>query len=118
MTRAELRELCEKATAGPWKNEHDDCGFIVGFDGKIIIETQCLGGRRGEEAEANAAFIVASRTTIPALLDRIEELERVMGVMADALKDAVELMNLAGYSTIEHESALSEHAKLMEGEDA
>jgi len=49
----QLRELCEKATPGPWEIEFDDG---VGMD-------------------PDSTFIVAARTALPRLLDKVERLK-------------------------------------------
>ena len=78
---AGLRALAEKATPGPWGLDGepggdlctDDCevgGFV---DGRPVVLLR-VNVRRG--GMANAAFIAAARSAVPALCDRVEELER------------------------------------------
>ena len=65
MTDAELRALCEAATPGPWKTD----GYQV--DGP----THMIAALHWEGSEHDAALIVAARTELPRLLDRVRELE-------------------------------------------
>lgn len=62
-----LRELCEKATPGPWGT----APFIPLSD---------------------AEFIIAAREALPALMDRLEELEAQNKILADDIRcgDALE----------------------------
>ena len=67
----ELRELCNKATVGEW--------YIT--NGMQIASTS--GGKYEivtDQAmyESDAAFIAASRTVIPELLDEIERLKTII----------------------------------------
>lgn len=92
-----LRELESKATPGPWgvysqivggtDDVKRELGLLVdgtdGFSGLLPMVTT-YGERSvcpavsgcGPEGPANAEFIAAARNALPALLDRIEELER------------------------------------------
>lgn len=59
------RELCEKATPGPWiRNRH----IVTEKNGKTIV---CRPPNTG-----NADFIASSRTLLPALADALEEVIR------------------------------------------
>lgn len=68
----QARELCEKATPGPWKaktNSYPQCngepwGWIGGVSGHITWS--------GNSGQVNAAFIAASRTLVPQLCDALE----------------------------------------------
>lgn len=68
----QARELCEKATPGPWEaktNSYPQCngepwGWIRGVSGHITWS--------GNSGQANAAFIAASRTLVPQLCDALE----------------------------------------------
>lgn len=73
--RAEYRRLADAATPGPWEWSHllnpngllsGDCEVIA-----ILPEHTCSL----EMLEADAAFIAASRTAVPELLDEVERLE-------------------------------------------
>jgi hypothetical protein len=66
----EARELCEKATPGPWE---------AGGYGAVCLKS---GFKLGNiEGTGNAAFIARSRTLIPELCDALEkanaEIERL-----------------------------------------
>src|SRR5262245_26742525 len=78
---AAWRKLAEEATEGPWRldsakrfefREPDDPGdqALVGGD------DTCPGivWEHGPTGTANAAFIAAARTAVPALLDEVERL--------------------------------------------
>jgi hypothetical protein len=70
---AALRRLCEEATPGPWDvddQSHDD--------GTIWVNVEWRGTAVCEACPvaADAAFIAAARTALPALLDRVERAER------------------------------------------
>lgn len=78
---AELRRLCEAATPGPWVRSK--YGFnILTHDSELSTCTQrYTGDKKPTEEEmavmvANAAFIAAARTALPALLDEVERMQR------------------------------------------
>lgn len=92
-----LRELCEKATKGPWTadvDEPDDCvvwsgtGKSAEFIGNIgdvvtpIIQDTEKARVIFDVEINNCKFIAASREAMPELLDRVEALEKV----AEAVK--------------------------------
>jgi hypothetical protein len=99
-TRTELRALCERATTyfneNPQKHPNVNGHF-------------------------NTLIMAAEKT--PALLDRIDEPERVMGVMAESLREIDDYTGGAEcvlddeYVIERRIDALEEHAKLMEGDD-
>lgn len=72
----QARELCEKATPGPWQlftNCHPECngepwGWIGGASGRITWS--------GYSGQSNAAFIAASRTLVPQLCDALEAAQK------------------------------------------
>lgn len=75
-----LRELCEKATAGPWKSDY--CGDVWTISGEVphvndggMELFQGIGTTTRGPDNGNAAFIAAARTAVPALLDEVERLE-------------------------------------------
>jgi hypothetical protein len=79
--RAEIRARAEAATPGPWLASHrcvdrtpdddESCGLGLEIDGPPEAYL------RGQFARsADAQFIAAARTDIPALLDTIEALEQ------------------------------------------
>jgi hypothetical protein len=92
-TIAELEAICAGATPGPWSAEpkitiHDQ-GYGVALrvaDGEPRVQISGSGGARSytsdlvkfdgtDDDAANARFIAASRTALPAALERIRELE-------------------------------------------
>jgi hypothetical protein len=78
-----LRELCEKATPGPWPMSAV----------KMILKDAAQDGR---DVDADAYFIEAARTAMPALIDYIEALTnpsdgRCMEI--GALRDEVERLH-------------------------
>jgi hypothetical protein len=97
MTNAEIeqaRRLCAAAGPGPWKLSEE-----MGFGEYEVEGVTTLGdGRRGVHIPcrayglADATFIAASRTLLPAVLDEIEMLRA-------ALKEACALgVYLAGFA--------------------
>ncbi len=86
------RALCEQATPGPWTagpwawwstsdnayvvcSDDGDGRHVASIDHDIGADHDCP---QFENNEADAAFIAASRALVPALLDRIEQLEEMM----------------------------------------
>lgn len=71
----QARELCEKATPGPW--EYRDNGFdgvIYGADDTRIVGGEPCEGRI--EPGPDAQFIAASRTLVPQLCDALEAAQK------------------------------------------
>lgn len=79
--RAKLRALADAATPGPWNRDAD--GVSVYIDVRFAI---C------DASGADANFIAAARTAVPALLDEIERVERERD---DALAQVAGLIRLA-----------------------
>jgi hypothetical protein len=79
----ELKALAEKATPGPWR---EDTGFeIIGLDGAQVCSTvteSALIFRTEDEAQANAALIVALVNNLPAILSALS----AVPVMKEALE--------------------------------
>lgn len=80
---AAIRDRCEAATEGPWEKITERPGGrlwqnirVVAFDGKYTI---C-----GDTVIADAEFIAAARTDVPALLD---EIERMRGLLGEAYEE-------------------------------
>lgn len=135
INRTELRALCERATEGPWDvtTRNSPWGGNKAYGTREITFilnrhkhphlTDYMGIT--DEMGANAKLFQASRTAIPALLDRIDELERVMGVMAEKLRfiqNGCLVPPDGGSPRIEDymqsaTESLQEHAKLMEDTD-
>ena len=78
----ELRALVAAATPGPWAYEDD------GTIGGIFVRPPAGRPHRHDSA-ADAAFIAASRSAIPALLDRVEAL-------GAALREALAIAHSTG----------------------
>lgn len=104
-----IRELCEKATPGPWevKLHNEDYGQGYGettFFVDMYSELLKLGiadyAEKWEKYSTLAAFISRSRTLIPALCDALEESE------SERLNLANEVARLARES-IEREKMLA-----------
>ena len=76
----EARELCEKATLGPWIRSKFGLNILT-HDSEISTATQKYTGDSAYVADqmaildANAAFIARSRTLIPELCDALEKAE-------------------------------------------
>lgn len=81
-TIAELRRLEKVATKGPW--EAVERGAYGDFDGnsRVIIADDMRVGviqTNGEpDCEANADLTVAARNALPALLDEVERLQKMI----------------------------------------
>ena len=75
-----LRELCEKATKGEW---YEDCGCVEDSCGMATIATCGHGGIVIDQYRADARFIAAARTALPALLDEVERLRKALKAIAD-----------------------------------
>ena len=76
MTLADLRALCERATPEPWRNEHRNvmAGSLV-----IGVTSFCahqLTAPSLVTSSDNAAFIAATRTWLPALIEVAEAARR------------------------------------------
>ena len=72
LTLSELRLLCDRATPGPWRNEHRNvmAGSLV-----IGVTSFCahqLTAPSLVTSSDNAAFIAAARTWLPALIEVAE----------------------------------------------
>jgi hypothetical protein len=83
-----LRELCEKAEPGPWtvvthdgrKNIGIDSAEVSAMDhGGVVANLHITAWKQDKrDARPSAAFIAAARTAIPACLDEIEDLLRLL----------------------------------------
>ena len=90
-----LEELCQKATPGPWiigtpDNQNDvdhHLGIHVEDDGWVIADMcSTVNNNDGVNQDANAAFIAAARTALPALLHEVRQ-------SWQALNDAVTILD-------------------------
>ncbi len=75
----ELRELCGKATPGPWRIN------ITGHALTSEKETVCFDE---ELRNVDIAFISASRTAIPELLDELDAAEKALRRESDIRQEA------------------------------
>lgn len=93
MTRPEidaLRALCDGATAGPWRTSTygGEKPLVVVDDAlELIAVTGGPSIYSSGECEANAAFIAAARTVMPALLDALEAAESRVREMEGLLRE-------------------------------
>jgi hypothetical protein len=71
------RALAEAATPGPWEGESvwsddSDSYYVAVADGRGLLDTYI------SISDADAAFIAAARTAVPALLAEVERLQAVI----------------------------------------
>lgn len=81
MTRKELKELCERATPGPWSTAFgDSIVSVLRPDGGELLATMTkrYWEKYDDEDAATAAFVAASRTAIPALIEQVEMLRAAL----------------------------------------
>ena len=101
--RARLRALCEAATPGPWDAIYDeDAGewtVRTGHADVAVLTWQQALDALGLSPVTmrTAAFIAASRTAIPALLDDSERLDAVTRERDEARAEAERLRTGLGY---------------------
>ena len=94
---AELRALADAATSGPWKVS--DTPLAPDFENAwVVLEDGRDGlhaGYDGQFSVADAAFIAASRTAIPELLDVIARVKKVLAeesFHADGITQSIEVV--------------------------
>jgi hypothetical protein len=97
-----IEARCEAASPGPWTAKlgrttdwiaDGRCGGISDANGEEIITTD--SGVYGPE-EADAAFIAAARTDVPALLAEVRRLRAVVDAFATAAEDEVTRFEVRG----------------------
>lgn len=77
---AEARALCERATPGPWEIKRSRSGYPYqihapnGHHVRDVTRWGAISVPSLPEGEANAAFVAAARTLVPALLDALSPL--------------------------------------------
>ena len=129
--REALRELCAKATPGPWRGARDEqdanqwwgkfpqnapeCVVLTDeekVDGEEPwpICSTSDDGLATEQESANAHFIAAARTALPQLLDEHEELLRRVRELLNAL-DRSRHADLQEYGVINASRALREYVR-------
>lgn len=82
----EWRALCENATPGGWwwDYEHEPTRIIIECKGPRVDVLSKLDEEQDDTyAIANAAFIAAARTAVPALLDEVERLKSAVRIRND-----------------------------------
>ena len=92
-----LRKACDLATPGPWDSDSVDVWNLTdagqGFEpGRYVDSVDIVSGRceecgtyQGVKRDSDAAFIAAARSAVPALLDRVAELEAGLREACDLL---------------------------------
>lgn len=88
---ARLRELCAKATPGPWRHEQYGTAPCYGLRSTPLHLVVTVQG------EDDAAFIAAARTALPALLDDVERLQGELAPLRALLTPDL-LRRAAGYA--------------------
>ena len=71
-----IRERCEKATLGPWRWADDK----LHAPQEVLMEALLCNWEDAyvDVGKADAAFIATARSDIPALLDTVDELRRLL----------------------------------------
>ena len=68
------REICEKATPGPWEADIFDPNIYIREKGQVAFPIAFVGRIHHEkEAEANALFIATAREALPYYIDELEK---------------------------------------------
>jgi hypothetical protein len=122
----ELRALLAKTTGGPWiaaSRPSSIVGWpVVGSPmGRMVCSISYAAHIAPDidqadidahyaECEANAAFIAASRTAVPALLDRVEELEKALTGARDVLR------MMTAPDAIQQTTVINAYAQAVEAE--
>ena len=78
-----LRELCEKATPGPWTVIGEDSWNVKGFP-QVEMNTPDVHYFPVHN-DADAQFIAAARTALPEALDEIERLRKALKLACSKL---------------------------------
>jgi len=77
-----IRAICEAATPGPWRaNAENAYPWVSGpYDDNIDGDCTIVEwNETGSGAHADASFIAAARTALPAALDEIQRLRELLG---------------------------------------
>lgn len=116
---SQLRELCEKATAGPWETSPIKRPYwtSICLPNHPVIPGLVIADARPKEAD----FIAASRTALPQLLDEVErareEVGFQMGIVRNLNKQVAEWERMRAHWTSrasKAEAALNEATKLLD----
>lgn len=85
----ELRELCEKATPGPWEMTPTSAGYLINSGDQRITSAICYYDDEGfPTAEpcvhgSEAQFIAAARTAMPQLIAEVKRLREALDFYAN-----------------------------------
>jgi len=79
-----LRAMCEAATPGPWEHKQQNEYYGQGYgETTEFVDMPNIGllkvgltDKQGQPFHVNAAFIAASRSAMPALIELVEAMER------------------------------------------
>lgn len=134
-----IRELCEAATKGPWQRSYfvdfpqyanrskewkknadvverhmiRGPGIVGQPSCNVVMQIEC---REDQDRD----FVAESRTALPALLDYVDRLEKIVGVVENALKIIERAYPIDG-DRMAHQDyalrALSELAEIREGKE-
>jgi hypothetical protein len=85
---AELRRLCEAASPASW-GWMAECALLMDGDDEPVFRN--TGDRSHDPTEADAAFIAASRSAVPRLLDLVPRLRAERDAAAAELYEAKRL---------------------------
>jgi hypothetical protein len=83
----QVREVCDKATAGPWSQ-------ILDGDDRWFIEADSDEEVARRLNENNADFIALARTALPEALDEIERLRTALEQIVDSSVASLEATEL------------------------
>lgn len=81
-----LREICEKATPGPWEWQYSEKWGTIVFNDTLGVITAYTNERGNPDitiAEEDLEFIAAARTALPELLDEVEMLRKAFQQACD-----------------------------------
>lgn len=121
-----LRDLCNSATPGPWRSCDDIAPRLHLYAAprsdndtspiEYLGQSYCDGAGK---SRANMDFICAARSALPALLDRVEELERAVAIRDTTVRvlkenQALDAQRLAELNAAQAavDAACIEHAEL------
>lgn len=85
----EARELCERATPGPWDHK-----ITAVYKGQTAV--RICGDF--DDFDADARFIARSRTLIPELLDLLAERDAEIARLKDAFRDCESICDYCKYN--------------------
>ena len=114
---AGARSICDRASPGPWEvDDTEGRASIETADGFAVAYPAEHGSMHTIKAHGrlnsieNARFIAFARTALPAALDRIEELERLLGEACGELEDTGGEFAIEQATRIRKEGAFDEGA--------